>query len=280
MSRLIRLRILRLFPELWVIGAGIGTNRGSALRAGVAVLGSWVLRFRRFYVLGGMRLLWTLGLALPALASAALHFDGGQKLRVENCPALQISSDITVEAWVKPDSDAARIYFTYILSKNYDNTGFGLLTVGREKKVVEATGWPYGLHSDVTVEAGKWTHLAFVRSSRKCVVYVNGREVGSRVDSGTLKTSEFPLYLGGSSFLNNQEGCNWIGGLKEVRIWKVARSGRNIRRTMNSRLSPRHMGLAAYFPMNEGKGNVVRDRTGHTGAARIPEGGPVWVADR
>jgi predicted flap endonuclease-1-like 5' DNA nuclease len=48
--------------------------------------------------------------------------------------------------------------------------------------------------------------------------------------------------------------------MAEVRVWKVARSEADLQRDMTRKLSGNESGLVAYLPMDEGAGDVARDR--------------------
>jgi hypothetical protein len=215
-----------------------------------------------------------LAASLLLAAPPVLSFDGSGYLVVPAAAELDMTGEATLEAWVRPAKGSEWGYFNYILSKNMDNTGYGLLTVGRERKRFQGTGWPYGLDApEAGIAPGRWTHVALVRSTSQAVLYVNGRERARSLAAAPLRPNDLPLSIGGSPFGNGGESCNWTGEIKEVRLWRVARSGRNLRRTMNSRLSGREAELAAYFPLS----GHLRDLTGHTRPLTTEGTPPIWV---
>ena len=72
---------------------------------------------------------------------------------------------------------------------------------------------------------------------------------------------------------------NFRGDLVKVRIWPVPRSEQQIRKKLKHRLTGSERGLAAYFPMNEQMGRVVRDLTGYTFGGAITGAEPDWRPD-
>src|SRR6266849_3962817 len=105
-------------------------------------------------------------LLATAVPSPALWFTGHSTLTVPPSPALDIRRTLTIEAWVWPGPETSRNAFTYIVSKNLNNTGYGLLTIGRDEKRLQATGWAPGI--DVfgnKAPIGRWTHLAYVKTA-------------------------------------------------------------------------------------------------------------------
>jgi hypothetical protein len=51
------------------------------------------------------------------------------------------------------------------------------------------------------------------------------------------------------------------GYIAEVRVWHVARSTADVQSSMNKPLTGKEPGLAAYYPLDEGGGDVVVDRS-------------------
>ncbi len=129
-----------------------------------------------------------------------------------------------------------------------------------------------------------WTHLAISRSARACRLVVNGHLAGLVSVKGGIKANDLPLWIGSSPFFGSPVSpTNWIGIVDEVRIWDVAKPERQIRSTMRRRLRGDEPHLRAYYPMDEGSGQLVRDVTGLAPTGILGEGkdadpgDPVWV---
>ena len=81
----------------------------------------------------------------------------------------------------------------------------------------------------------------------------------------------------------------FIGCLCEVRVWRVARAGAEIHRDMSRPLSGKETGLVAYYPMTEGSGNRLYDRSLYqnhvlaktlaypVGGGGAPHAMPTWI---
>lgn len=112
-----------------------------------------------------------------------------------------------------------------------------------------------GLWSD-PVNDGRWHHFAYVCNNDKVTSYLDGVEMASVVN---------PLWQEPTKF----DGFNFASthhpspiGYSEYRIWTVARSIGDIKRSKYS-VNPKAKGLFAYYKLNEGEGYVFHDATGN-----------------
>jgi hypothetical protein len=154
--------------------------------------------------------------------------------------------------------------FAYILSRNYDDGGYGILTRRTPLMGVEAFGWNAWVYPGGTIKADQWSYVAICSDNKIAKLYINGKLIGVQKISHPLREVSLPLWIGGSPFESGRDSCNWIGKLADVAIWSTPLDQRQVRRSM------RHIGgherhLAAFFPLDEQKGMVARDVTGHTG---------------
>lgn len=133
-----------------------------------------------------------------------------------------------------------------------------------------------------SIYLGQWHHFAGVYSSsdQLLTLVVDGIAVATESYAGPLlHTSD--LYIGSAVFEPDQETFN--GVIDEIRIWSVARTPEDIRSTMFTQLSGTESGLIAYWPLNEGAGQVAHDMTsngndGQLGASPGPDLlDPEWV---
>lgn len=210
-----------------------------------------------------------------SLKGSALHFDGTGTIHVPDAPALHLVHGLSIEAWINPDPGIEGPQaFSYFLSRNYDDGGYGMLTRREPTRSIEATGWNARMFTNARVEPGHWTHVAFSTDNQISKLYIDGRLVGTQKLNHPYRDNDLPLILGGSPFFNGPETCNWRGGLAEVRVWSYPRSERQIRRNMHRRLTGHERRLAAYYPLSAA---FPTDRTGKTSGAAIVGTPPTLV---
>jgi hypothetical protein len=188
-----------------------------------------------------------------------------------------IGGDFTIELWLKPaDLAGGR---GVLGSRNPTDYSFDL-KLGDGKRIDADIGsgstW---LSTPSTISfnyaADSWFHLAYVLTPTNYTVFANGEKLGSGNLSGglpLLRDGNHRLFLGWSGFPNEY----FKGDLSEIRIWNVARTGRQIANnfTRHVRSAP---GLVAYYPCDEKGGTVLHDATGN-GNDGILQNGPEWVS--
>lgn len=88
------------------------------------------------------------------------------------------------------------------------------------------------------------------------------------------------------TFGNNPEAIYALGGsLDEIRLWDVARTPHHLQTKMATKVKATTFGLIGYWRLNEGQGQVARDRTGlgHRAtlgtAATVETADPTWTTD-
>ncbi|HVT14528.1 MAG TPA: LamG domain-containing protein [Fimbriimonadaceae bacterium] len=208
-----------------------------------------------------------------ALASATYVGGQGHALRftkdhqavlIPDCPALEITGDITVEAWIRPEENVQGAEFKFIISKNYGGKGYALVMVGKggeERIQFEASELlAYGAQQGYDEKAFRntWLHVAGVVENGRQRLYINGLLVKENPKPAILKAGTMPLQIGGSPW-NSFRGC-----IDEVRIWNVARTQEQINHDKNHYLTGREPGLVVYLTFDEGGGRTVHNLTGKT----------------
>jgi len=143
------------------------------------------------------------------------------------------------------------------VSRNNSDLGYGIALHGRPKVFSQAAA--------TKVPVNEWTHIAVSISTRTHKTYVNGElaEAGER--NGPLVPYEHALILGDSDFTSipGGEPTTFRGTIDEVRIWSKPLTQAQIKRNMKRYLRGNERNLFAYFPFEEGKGQIVHDYTGH-----------------
>jgi chitodextrinase len=148
----------------------------------------------------------------------ALSFNGSNALvTIPNSPSLQLTSGMTLEAWVNPLSAAAG--WKDLIYKGNDNYYLEAMTPSG----VPAIGVTLGpTHPEAFAPSplplNTWTHLAATYDGVMLRLYINGSQVASLSAPGTIITSANPLQIGGDSIW----GQFFQGTIDEVRVYSVA----------------------------------------------------------
>ncbi len=166
---------------------------------------------------------------------SALAFDGlaSRVTVIDDSPALRLTGAMTLEAWVKPA--AASNTWGDIIYKGNDNY---FLMASSPPSGFDAAGGIFGtanvvLYDTTAIPAGAWTYLAATYDGARIRLYVNGVLATSRTQTGTLKTSGYPLQVGADSFF----GQGFHGTIDEVRVYNRALSAIEIQADMNARVA-------------------------------------------
>ena len=226
-------------------------------------------------------------------AGHAVRFQDGQALisaLVANFP----SDAFTVEFWMR-SSDKCRMGtpFSYATGEygvadnmltitNYNNWQ---IAVAEDQGSGQLTHGSLDDRSGLGSTQGDWTHVAVTWESVSGAthLYIDGRLVWS-----TIRARGKLIAGGGVLVLGREQDCaggcfgtapaadvlggqgqgaqDFRGTLDEVRLWRVARTQGQIQvaiEEVSSQALAKDPNLAAYWPMDEGLGHVVRDVTGH-----------------
>ena len=175
----------------------------------------------------------------------ALSFDGvDDYVEVDDSTSLDITGDLTIEAWVKFDDFT--VPHSYIVGKDtvgqrsyglaVDGGHYGPDYIGRVGFVVFKDGGVPSIHWGNTVlSTGQWYHIAatydFVTDGNSVMtIYVDGNR-----DSPAKTNAMGPIYSGSANLQigARQYGtsrCFVDGTIDEVRIWNVALSEGQLRK--------------------------------------------------
>jgi hypothetical protein len=222
--------------------------------------------------------------AVWASGSSALRFtQDNQCAKVLDDDSLDVTGDLTIEAWVCPEAGILDKWYDFILSKQMGGSGYTLLTSGTgsgERYHFEAGEAYVDADSSSAPVIGAWRHLAGVWKDGFLAIYVNGILDGVQESPIAPHPNEFPLWIGTSPFGTD---TNWRGKIDEVRIWSVARTQEQILENKDRYLTGHEDGLRAYWSFDDGTGDVFLDKTanGNDGALGDPgnpsAGKPSWA---
>jgi hypothetical protein len=219
----------------------------------------------------GASIVYTSGHGGPALVFS------NAATRVEMASGLWPSlSNLTLQAWVHAQKPAEG-GMGCIAGRGYlaDSSGFGLYLYGtgnaifqtRQNAVIVSASAAYPFD-------GNWHHLAGVRDGDTTRLYLDGGLAAE--NEGALAS----LFAEGVPFgLGARFAASWAyflnGALAEVRLYDRARSAKEIRADMTYRLTGAEPGLIGYWPLDEGGGCVVGDRSPAGNDGRVS--GETWV---
>jgi chitodextrinase len=163
----------------------------------------------------------------------ALSFNGTNALvTVNNAASLQLTSAMTLEAWVYPTT--VNSAWRDIIYKGNDN--YYLEGTSSNSSHPVAGAILGGVYAEAigpnALTANTWAHLAETYDGATMRLYVNGVQVASRAQTGAIATSTNPLQIGGDSIY----GQYFAGRIDELRIYNRALSQAEIQTDMNTPL--------------------------------------------
>ena len=161
----------------------------------------------------------------------ALSFNGTNALvTVNNAASLQLTSAMTLEAWVYPTTVSSA--WRDVIYKGNDNYYLEGTSSNSSRPAAGAIlGGVYGeVYGTAALTANTWAHLAVAYDGTTMRLYVNGVQVASHAQTGAIATSTNPLQIGGDSLY----GQYFAGRIDEARIYNRALSVAEIQSDMNS----------------------------------------------
>jgi len=201
-----------------------------------------------------------------------LEFQHRGHVHCGNISELNSAKSFTLEAWFKPD--VLRDWSNLIIrSRNNEHrVGIQLGPVSDDRVDVYCLVGngenSYGRTNNRPVFTGQWHHVAMVYDgnaepqAERLKLYINGIQQVLRwngeIPSETASI-EAPLSISGP-------GANSMkGAIDEVRVWRSALSGENIRMRMHEQIRPDDVlfgDLISAWDFNDGSGSVAHDVTG------------------
>lgn len=138
-------------------------------------------------------------------------------VEVPDSAQLDVTSDLTVLAWVKPSRWGGAVgkdALMTIFSKDANYKAH----IDSSGRIVAQWG-ANSLTSTGTVAVGAWSHVAVVYKSGSQVIYINGVASGTATIAGTLSTTTLPLQIGDDQGYGGGTR-RFDGQVDEVKIFK------------------------------------------------------------
>lgn len=205
-------------------------------------------------------------LAIPLVQAANTHSvdlesGSGQYFSITDAAQtdLDLSSDFTLETWIKLESVPTSGNYYSIIGKwddtgnnrqyvlNYENnSGVGALRIYTSS---DGTNNENDAVS-YTLSTGTWYHVAITKSGTSATFYINGSSIGS------VSFSNGAIYNGGAHFtvgaIDVQATARQLfdGLIDDVRVWNVARSAQEVADDMDTELNGNEVGLVGYWKFN------------------------------
>ncbi len=159
-----------------------------------------------------------------------MSFNGGSsEVDVPDANSLDLTSGMTLEAWVKPASSSPT--WKAIVDKNTDR--YYLMassdTSGYPAVGATFTSGNLNVYGAQTLPVGVWSHLAGTYDGSRLRLYLNGTQIASTAHAPSLTTSTDPLMIGADVY-----GEFFQGTIDEIRIYNRALSAAEIQADMTT----------------------------------------------
>jgi hypothetical protein len=165
----------------------------------------------------------------------ALSFDGVDDwVTVPHDPALNLSSGMTIEAWVKP---TVLTNWRAVVTKEQTTALPYALYANSASSTPAATVFTTSALTASDAPAltlGTWTHLAMTWDGSVERLFLDGAQIATRSAPGSLLTGTGPVRIGGNSL----RGEFFSGSIDEVRLYDRALSAARIGADMSASVSP------------------------------------------
>ena len=168
----------------------------------------------------------------------SLSFNGANSLiTVKDSDSLDLANAMTLAAWVFPTNATAK-WETLILKKTSSGQVYSLYPnsgAGTPNSALRIGDTETELYAGSRLPRDIWTHLATTYDGSRQRLYVNGVQVGSRSQAGSLQASTGPLEIGGNTVFAEEY---FQGLIDEVRVYNRALSQTEIQAIANEPVAP------------------------------------------
>src|SRR4029077_14019856 len=165
----------------------------------------------------------------------ALSFNGTNSLvTIPDAPALDLSSSMTLEAWVYPSALGTSAWRTIIFKEQPAGMAYALYGHDGSAPVGQLNnGSEQNTEATAPLPLNTWTHVATTYDGQTLRLYVNGALTKSLAVTGSIMSSNGALQIGGNAFW----GEYFAGRIDDVRVYAGARSAPQVSSDMNTPVS-------------------------------------------
>ncbi|MGD9946984.1 MAG: LamG-like jellyroll fold domain-containing protein [Desulfobulbus sp.] len=211
----------------------------------------------------------------------ALSFDGTNDYVSMPDSEYSITTSLTMEAWINPNSVAG---VQHIMGKWTAIGGYVDSLYGSDNYLLAINGGKIGVWlsqdgssdeqsftSVSSIALNTWTHVALVFNYGTAQIYINGvldQTYTAPFDS--LKKNTLNFTLGATS--SNAQSYYFNGSMDEVRVWNIALSQIQIQNNLYHTLLGNESNLVGYWNMDEGSGTSITDRSLNAGTGSLING--------
>ena len=209
--------------------------------------------------------------------NCVLQVDGNDDaVTVADNAALDLTGDMTIEAWINPTGASSNGTLGLIAGKENSY----LLSRFDDDSIRFALNGPGGTwnwtDTGYDVPADTWTHLSMTydASERAVMLYANGELVSTSTNGfipTSLTTGTGAFMIGGRTALNEE----FKGLIDDVRVWNDLRTADEIRENYDQKLSGSESGLAGYWNFDDVSGTTVQDGTANNNDGTISDNAKV-----
>ncbi|MEZ4777655.1 MAG: LamG-like jellyroll fold domain-containing protein [Bacteroidia bacterium] len=225
-----------------------------------------------------------LGFSQVPGSGSAVSLDGvNDYVNIPNTPALNPTTAITVEAWIKADTWGVNPWSNSIVNKEGWAAGSQGYTLrcGQNGKLSFNIGSAGAWHEAVSASlmtTGKWYHVAGTYDGSTIRIFINGEQVATQLHFGTLAVGSYDVRIGELAYTPGGSRP-FDGQIDEVRIWNQSLPVATLRQWMCKKITnshPNFAGLVGYWQMDNGTGTIVSGSGGTTINGTMTNG-PLWV---
>lgn len=220
------------------------------------------------------------GAAIKGYAGTALEFNGtSDYVDIPDNNNLDITNQITIEAWINADSWKPNVWEGSIVCKDGSGSSGYMLRCGENGKVNFNIGT--GAWKEITTDPADslslntWYHIAATYNGINQRIYINGRLVKEKATSGNILANSQNLRFGSSQYYPTRR---YNGKIEEVRLWNIALDSLQIRENMHLPLTGQEAGLVSYWQFNEGSGSATYDYVSSNYGNLVNMAGENWAA--